>query len=290
MDARCPATMAAIGAPDPPRPPGSAGKVLGTRLLPNYLIRTLSDRFQVTREGGGGISLELRAGRGLHTFLGHLASRVDPVLGLDHLTLLGVNWDGTVYLLHPFFSVTVDPYFTDWRLLTFVGGLPLEGLPPVTELLVDAFTLRHAIHAVPWANHYVHVEGVPPPHWHLMPLKRVKKLQEDAQDLSFRGLKFLSPNGALSLLVQSTNIAEASCHISPLLASRAPLYDEAIDWLQFYYTVYWTGAYVAPASTDFQFATLVEGGLSLHRRYGVSRHYTPGPTPGVYIYDWPPQA
>ena len=42
----------------------------------------------------------------------------------------------------------------------------------------------------------------------------------------------------------------------------------------------WTGAYVAPASTEFQFSTLVEGGVFLLRSYGVFRPYNLGPMSG----------
>ena len=85
---------------------------------------------QVTREEGGPLSAELNSGRGLHDFLGHLAYRVDPAAGLEHLTLLGVDRDGTVHILHSFFSVPVGPYATTRRLLAFSGDLPTE-VPPL---------------------------------------------------------------------------------------------------------------------------------------------------------------
>ena len=68
--------------------------------------------------------------------------------------------------------------------MAFVGELRLEGLPLVKELLVDAFAVWRAACAIPRADHNVHVEGPPPPHWKFMPCKRVGKLHEDAQDLT----------------------------------------------------------------------------------------------------------
>ena len=49
--------------------------------------------------------------------LGHFASGVDPVPGIEPLTLLGVDRDGTVHLLHSFFSVAVGQYSTNRKLV-----------------------------------------------------------------------------------------------------------------------------------------------------------------------------
>ena len=67
--------------------------------------------------------------RDTHAFLGHIVSRVDPDLGLERLTLLGVDRDGTVHVSHLLFYVMVGPYDTDRRLLAFSGDLPMEGPP-----------------------------------------------------------------------------------------------------------------------------------------------------------------
>ena len=64
--------------------------MLGTGGLPEDIIRDFSDRFSVTREEGGELSLELRPGRGLYAFLEHLASGMDPAPNLERLALLGL--------------------------------------------------------------------------------------------------------------------------------------------------------------------------------------------------------
>ena len=65
------------------------------------------------RGGGGGLSSELRSGRGLHFFLRQLAYGVDPSLGMERLALLGVDWYGMVHDLHVLSSVTVRDYSTE---------------------------------------------------------------------------------------------------------------------------------------------------------------------------------
>ena len=45
-------------------------------------------RFRVRREDGGPLPTEKRSGRGIHSFLGHLASGVDPVPGFERVALL----------------------------------------------------------------------------------------------------------------------------------------------------------------------------------------------------------
>ena len=156
---------------------------------------------------------------------------MDPFLGLERLTLLGVNRDGTVHLLHLFFSVPVGPYYMDRRLLDFIGEFTSEGLPPATDPLVGVLAVRRVICAVPHADHHVHVEGVTLPIWKLMSCEREENIQEDAQDMDLQGLNFFPPGGALCLLGQGANISEASCLPSSLLSSRTPPYNEAPDWL-----------------------------------------------------------
>ena len=72
----------------PPPPPRSVGEVLGIGRLPDGLVAELSAGFQFTKEYGGPLSTEKRSGRGFHSFLTHLASRVDPVPGLKRVMLL----------------------------------------------------------------------------------------------------------------------------------------------------------------------------------------------------------
>ena len=116
-----PASMATIGAPVPPQPHWSVGEVLGTSPLLNKLVEALLASLWVTRKDGWGLLLELRYGQGLHAFLWHLASYVDPVTGMERLDLLGFDQDEILDLLYLFFSILVGSYSMDWMLLEFIG-------------------------------------------------------------------------------------------------------------------------------------------------------------------------
>ena len=71
---------------------------------------------------------------------------------------MGFDWDGMVHILYSLFSVPVGLYSMDQRLLSFVRYIPSEGLPLVTDILVDALLVWRAIRAVLQAGHQVHVE------------------------------------------------------------------------------------------------------------------------------------
>ena len=116
-----------MGAPDPSQPPRLVGEVLGTGRIPDDLVGALLARFRITWQEGGLISEELSPRRGIHAFLGHLASGVDPTLGLERLNLLGAERDGTVHVFHLFFSIPVGTYATTRWLYVFSGDLPTEG-------------------------------------------------------------------------------------------------------------------------------------------------------------------
>ena len=98
---------------DPHPPPWSVEEVLGTARLPGSLVAALSAWLQVRKEDGGPLSPEKRSGQGMHSFLSHLASRVEPVPGFERLALFLVNLDGTVHLLQSLFFVPVGLYSTD---------------------------------------------------------------------------------------------------------------------------------------------------------------------------------
>ena len=74
--------------------------------------------------------MERRTIRGLHTFLVHLPSGVDPVPMFTGITLYGVDCDETVHLLHYLLSVPVIFYFMARRLFAFLEEILYEGLPP----------------------------------------------------------------------------------------------------------------------------------------------------------------
>ena len=94
------ACRAAMVIPYPPRPHRLVGEVLNTNQITNALIKILMSRLQTVREDVGALSNDKRAGWSLHSFLSHLVLGVNPAPGLDQLSLLGVNQEGTVHLLH----------------------------------------------------------------------------------------------------------------------------------------------------------------------------------------------
>ena len=81
--------------------------------------------------------------------------------------------------LHLFFSILIGTYFTDRNIFSFVGEIPVEGLPQVVDIPGESFTVRHAVRAVPRVDHLVHMEIVSSPCWQSMLCKKVENLQED---------------------------------------------------------------------------------------------------------------
>ena len=75
----------------------------------------------------------------MQPFLSHLASRVDPLPGLERVALPQVNLDGIVLFLHSLFSVPIGLYSTASWLFNCHVELPREGIPPVVDLTVKAF-------------------------------------------------------------------------------------------------------------------------------------------------------
>ena len=136
------------GIPRPPHPPWLVGEVIGTGRPPYDIYGDLSYRFLVTSEERGLLYAELRSLQGLHIFLSHLASRLEPAPGLERLALLGVDRDETMHILHSFFSVPVKWYSTERRLLAFSGEISMEWLPPMTDISVTSFVVWRAICAV----------------------------------------------------------------------------------------------------------------------------------------------
>ena len=158
-------TMAAIGAPDPPCPPRLVGEVIETVQIPDGLFVDLLDWLQFNQEEVGELSLDVHSGLRIHVFLRNLASREEPVPGLEHLALMGVGQDDTLHLLHLLLYFLVFSYSIDKILLAFVGEITLDPSPPlVTELPINAFAVRRTIYAVTQEDHRIRVEGVPPPH------------------------------------------------------------------------------------------------------------------------------
>ena len=79
------------------------------------------------------------------------------------------------------------------------------------------------------------------------------------RSLSCRGLTFLLPDAAAPLFHLEGSVGEFSKELSPLISGREPLYEEALDWLQFAFTGDTKGQYMASAHTKFSFSLPVEG-------------------------------
>ena len=189
----------------------------------------MSDRFRVAKEDGGPLSRDKRSGRGVHSFLVNLASRVDPVPGFERVVLLQFDPDGTVHFLHSIFSVLVDLYSMDQRIFAFWIELPLKGIPPVVELPVDAFSVRRSVHAVPRSDHISHMEGVSPSAWQAMPCEIVEKAAEGGHDLTCRGFTFFTLGGASRLIDTSLKIAEVGQLLFSILIGQLPPFEETLD-------------------------------------------------------------
>ena len=111
------------------RSPRSVAEVLGTGSIPAELAEILAEHCRTVRKDGSARTLEERKGRVLHAFLSHRALGEVPVTGLEKVTLVGVDKDGRVHLMHSLFSVRVNVYSTECRLFACIGELPY---PPVT--------------------------------------------------------------------------------------------------------------------------------------------------------------
>ena len=76
---------------DPRWPLRSVGELLGTGRLPNKLAKALSPWLWIIKKYRGDLSMKVRSGQGIHTFLGHLAYGVDPFPGFLGL----LSWPST---------------------------------------------------------------------------------------------------------------------------------------------------------------------------------------------------
>ena len=109
--------------------PQSVAEVLGSGSIPADLAAILAEHSRTVRKDGLARTPEERTGRGLLAFLTLLALGEVPVPGLEKVTLVGVDEDGRVHLMHSLFSVRAKVYSTECCLFACVGGLPAEGLP-----------------------------------------------------------------------------------------------------------------------------------------------------------------
>ena len=85
---------------------------------------------------------------------------MDPVPSLERVTVVRVNPDVSVHLIHSLFSVRVDLYLTHRRLFSCLVELPAEGLDLVVEIPNKFFSVRRSICGIPHVDHVTHLGGI----------------------------------------------------------------------------------------------------------------------------------
>ena len=83
-----------------PRSPRLVLETLGTGTIPADLAVILVAHSQTVSKDGTACTPEECMGRGLHSFLSHLALGEVPFPGLEHVTIVGIDKDGRVRLMH----------------------------------------------------------------------------------------------------------------------------------------------------------------------------------------------
>ena len=148
-----------------------------------------------------------------------------PVPGLEKVTLVGVDEDGRVHLMHSLFSVHIDVYSTECSLFACLGKFPAEGPPQVTEILPGFFAARCYIRTVPRMNHIAHLGGISPHNWQTKTCEQTAKAAgTDHVNLACRGLAFLPEDCAAWILGRTAdgpaNVFEASVGLFPMLTGQ----------------------------------------------------------------------
>ena len=162
--------------PGPLRPPWLVLEALGTGAILTEIATILASHSQTVRKDRAALLADKCLGRGIQYFLAQLASGVDPVPGLERVTLVRVEPDKMVHIMHLLFSVRVDFYLTRRCLFACLGDLPAEpSPPPVVEIPHKAFAARRSIHSVLQVEHVTHLGGISPPDWQTKPCERAVK-------------------------------------------------------------------------------------------------------------------
>ena len=102
--------------PAPLWTPQLVAEALGTRYIPAELVAILAAHSRTVCKDRTARTPEERTGRGLHSFLFYLVLGEVPAPGLERVTLVGVNKDGRVHLMHSLFSFRAEVYSTECRL------------------------------------------------------------------------------------------------------------------------------------------------------------------------------
>ena len=169
--------------------PQSVVEALGTRTIPAVLAAILAAHSRTFRKDGLARTPKERTGGGVHSFLSHLALGEVPFPDLERVTLVGVDKDRRVHLMHSLFSICVDVYSTEFCLLVCLGKLPAEGFPPVMEMLPYFFAARRFVRPVQRVDHIAHLGGISPLDGQTNSCKRATKAGgTDYIDLACRGL------------------------------------------------------------------------------------------------------
>ena len=117
---------------------------------------------------------------------------------------------------------------------------------------------------MPQVDHVTRLGGIPQLDWQTKSCKRAtESAGTDYVDLDCQGLTFVPSDCASRIIWREAdrplNVFEALTGLFPLLTGREPPFEEALDWLQFTYTVDQAGAYVAPVSTVLAQSKVAEG-------------------------------
>ena len=149
--------------PSPTRPPCLGRRIWGPEQSRPNSLQSSQPVFGRFASMGRPLYSKKRSGRGIHSFLAHLALGVDLITGLKGVNLVRFNPDGMVNLLHSLFSIRFDLYSASQRIFAYWGGLPVKGLPLVVDITNEAFAVRHSICAVPRLDHVMHLGVISPP-------------------------------------------------------------------------------------------------------------------------------
>ena len=180
-----------------------------------------------------------------HAFLEQPASIFNPIPEFYGITLLDVNWYGMMCLLNLLFSTPVVVYSTSRNIFAYLGEFLEYGPPPppAMDILMEAFAVQYTVHAMPGANNIIQLGAPPLIDWKSNTCKQEGKRTTNSHNLACLELKFMTSDLSDTLLEEpDLSIMSTNKVILPLLGGRAPAFEEAIEWLQFYFVGDHTGA------------------------------------------------
>ena len=115
--------------------------------------------------------------------------------------------------------------------------------PPAMDILMEAFAVQYTVHAMPGANNIIQLGAPPLIDWKSNTCKQEGKRTTNSHNLACLELKFMTSDLSDTLLEEpDLSIMSTNKVILPLLGGRAPAFEEAIEWLQFYFVGDHTGA------------------------------------------------